>query len=170
MVLSGLTMTPARNQTVAFVGPYYVSGKGILTKSARYTALQNTVGLNAPEVSIAALKNSTSQEFAETLMPKAKRIFTNSYDEAIDLLISDKIDVVVADFPFCALTAYRYTDKGLIAGESPLTFEPLGIAMTEDTLLINWVENFMKLLQGSGQLKDMYKKWLSGGAWVDELP
>jgi hypothetical protein len=42
--------------------------------------------------------------------------------------------------------------------------------MPEDTLLINWVENFMNLLQGSGQLKEMTKKWLSGGAWVDELP
>jgi len=170
MVLSGLTMTPARNRKVAFVGPYYVSGKGILTKSARYAALQNTVGLNAPEVSIAALKDSTSQEFAEALMPKAKRILTDSYDEAIDLLLTDKLDVVVADFPFCALTAYRYSDKGLIAGESPLTFEPLGIAMSEDTLLINWVENFMKLLKGSGQLKEMHEKWLSGGKWVDALP
>jgi polar amino acid transport system substrate-binding protein len=170
MVLSGLTMTAARNKTVAFVGPYYVSGKGILAKSDKFTALQNAKGLNTPEVTIAALKNSTSQKFAETLISKAKLILTNTYDEAIDLLLKDKIDVVVADFPFCALTAYRYSDKGLFAGASPLTFEPLGIAMPEDTLLINWVENFMNLLQGSGQLKEMTKKWLSGGAWVDELP
>ena len=170
MVLSGLTMTAARNRTVAFVGPYYVSGKGILAKSTKFTVLQNAKGLNAPEVTIAALKNSTSQKFAETLISKAKLILTNTYDEAIDLLLKDKIDVVVADFPFCALTAYRYSDKGLFAGASPLTFEPLGIAMPEDTLLINWVENFMNLMQGSGQLKEMTKKWLSGGAWVNELP
>jgi polar amino acid transport system substrate-binding protein len=170
MVLSGLTMTAARNRTVAFVGPYYVSGKGILAKSTKFSALQNAKGLNAPEVTIAALKNSTSQKFAETLISKAKLILTNTYDEAIDLLLKDKIDVVVADFPFCALTAYRYSDKGLFAGASPLTFEPLGIAMPEDTLLINWVENFMNLMQGSGQLKEMTKKWLSGGAWVNELP
>ena len=170
MVLSGMTMTPARNQTVAFVGPYYVSGKGILAKSDKFTALQNAKGLNTPEVTIAALKNSTSQKFAETLISKAKLILTNIYDEAIDLLLKDKIDVVVADFPFCALTAYRYSDKGLFAGASPLTFEPLGIAMSEDTLLINLTENFMTLLQGSGQLKEMTKKWLSGGAWINELP
>ena len=47
--------------------------------SEKYTALRNTKGLNAPEVTVAALKNSTSQEFAETLMPKAKLILTNSY-------------------------------------------------------------------------------------------
>jgi polar amino acid transport system substrate-binding protein len=169
MILSGMTMTPKRNQKVAFVGPYYVSGKGILAVAEKYAALQQAKGLDTPEVTVAALKDSTSQKFAETLIPKAKLILTDSYKAAIDLLLKGKIDVIVADYYFCAFTAYRYQDKGLISG-SPLTFEPLGIAMTEDTLLINWVQNFMSILQGSGQLKEMGKKWLSGGSWVDELP
>jgi len=32
MILSGMTMTMERNLKVAFIGPYFVSGKGILTK------------------------------------------------------------------------------------------------------------------------------------------
>lgn len=170
MVLSGMTITPQRNQKVAFVGPYYVSGKGILAVAEKYAALQQAKGLDTPEVTVAALKNSTSQKFVETLVSKAKFIPTKSYDEAIDLLFKGKIDVIVADYPFCALTAYRYEEKGLIAGASPLTFEPLGIALTEDTLLINWVQNFMIMLQGSGRLKAMHEKWLNGGSWIDELP
>jgi len=156
MILSGMTITPKRNQKVAFVGPYYVSGKGILAVAEKYAALQDAKGLDTPEVTVAALKNSTSQKFAETLMSKAKLILTATY--------------IVADFYFCALTAYRYQDKGLMAGKSPFTFEPLGIAMAEDTLLINWVQNFMISLQGSGKLKEMGKKWLKGGSWIDELP
>ena len=170
MVISSMTMTPERNRRVVFVGPYFISGKGILTLSDRYAALQQANGLNSPEVNIAALKDSTSQKYAETLIAKAKLIPTGSYNEAIDLLMKKKVDVVVADYPFCALTAYRYQDKGLLAGEAPLTFEPLGIAMPEDTLLVNWVQNFMTLLKGNGQLQEMHKKWLSGGKWVDELP
>ena len=170
MILSGMTITPKRNQKVAFVGPYYVSGKGILAVAEKYAALQEAKGLNTPEVTVAALKNSTSQKFAETLISKAKLNLTNSYDEALDLLFKGKADVVVADFPFCALTAYRYHEKGLIAGKSPLTFEPLGIALTEDTLLINWVQNFLNILKSSGKLKEMSAKWLNGGSWIDELP
>lgn len=170
MIISSMTITPERNRRVAFVGPYLVSGKGILTLSDRYAALQQANGLNSPEVSIAALKDSTSQKYTKALMPKAKLIPTGSYDEALDLLMKKKVDVVVADFPFCALTAYRNQDKGLLAGEAPLSFDPLGIAMPEDTLLVNWVQNFMAYLQGSGQLKEMHKKWLSGGKWVDQLP
>ena len=170
MVLSGMTITPKRNQKVAFVGPYYVSGKGILAVFEKYAALKQAKGLDTPEITVTALKNSTSQKFAETLMSKAKLILTDSYEEAIDLLLKGQIDVIVADYYFCALTAYRYQDKGLIVGKSPLTFEPLGIAMTEDTLLINWVQNFMNILQGSGKLKEMGEKWLNGGSWIDELP
>lgn len=170
MVMSGMTITPKRNQKVAFVGPYYVSGKGILAVAEKFAALQQAEGLNTPEVTVAALKNSTSQKFAETLMPKAKLIPTNSYEEAIDLLFKGKAHVMVADYYFCALTASRHQDKGLIAGQSPLTFEPLGIAMAEDTLLINWVQNFMSILQGSGELKKMSLKWSYAGSWIDELP
>jgi polar amino acid transport system substrate-binding protein len=170
MILSGMSITPMRNRKFVFVGPYLVSGKGILTLSDRYAALQQATGLNAPEVSIAALKDSTSQKYAEALMPKAKLTPTGSYDEAIDLLLKKKVDVIVADYPFCALTAYRHQDKGLLAGKAPLSFEPLGIAMPEDTLLANWVQNFLILLQGNGQLPEMKKKWLTGGKWVDELP
>jgi ABC-type amino acid transport substrate-binding protein len=126
--------------------------------------------LDTPEVTVAALKNSTSQKFAETSISKAKLILTNSYEEAIDLLFKGKVDVIVADFYFCALTAYRYKNKGLISGKSAFTFEPLGIAITEDTLLINWVQNFMNILKGSGKLKEMGEKWLNIGPWIDELP
>jgi polar amino acid transport system substrate-binding protein len=170
MILSSMTITPKRNRTVIFVGPYLVSGKGILTLSDRYAALQQATGLNAPEVSVAALKNSTSQKYTETLMPKAKLISIDSYDQGIDLLLKQTVDVVVADYPFCALTAYRFQDKGLLAGKAPLSFEPLGIAMPEDTLLVNWTQNFLVLLQGNGKLAEMQKKWLTGGKWVDELP
>jgi polar amino acid transport system substrate-binding protein len=170
MILSSITITPMRNRKVIFVGPYLVSGKGILTLSDRYAALKQATGLNAPEVSVAALKNSTSQRYIETYMDKATLTSLDSYDQGIDLLLKKRVDVVVADYPFCALTAYRYRDKGLLAGKAPLSFEPLGIAMPEDTLLVNWVQNFLVLLQGSDKLSEMQKKWMTGGTWVDELP
>ncbi len=170
MVISGMTITPNRNRNVAFVGPYYVSGKGILALEKRYAELQDANGLNAPEVVVATLENSTSQKFAETLMPKAKLALSPSYDGAVDLLLNSKADVMVADLPFCAFAAYRHQEKGLSAGKSPLTFEPLGIAMPEDALLINWVQNFLNTLQGTGQLKKLHKKWLDGGSWIEQVP
>jgi len=170
MVLSGMTITAERNKKVAFAGPYIVTGKGILAVAERFAALREAKGLDTPEVKVGALKDSTSQKFAETSIPKAKLSLFGSYDEGIDLLLKGKIDVIVADFQFCALTAYRNQKKGLIAGQSPLTFEPLGIAMPEDVLLINWVQNFLNQFHGTGEMKKLNDKWLNVGAWVDDLP
>ena len=170
MIISGMTMTMERNTKVAFVGPYYVSGKGILTKTENIASLQDPEGLNKPNFKIAALKNSTSQDFVKTDSPKATLVAAQSYDEAINMLLENKIDALIADYPFCAYAAVRFSGKGLVAGEAKLTFEPLGIAVTEDTLLINWLGNFMTMLKGSGHLKLLNQKWFEEGSWIKELP
>jgi polar amino acid transport system substrate-binding protein len=170
MVISGMTMTLERNLKVAFVGPYYISGKGILTKTANLASLQDPEGLNKPEFRVAALKGSTSQDFVTKTAPKAVLTAIQSYDEALQLLYEDKIDALIADFPFCAFTAFRYSEKGLVAGQAKLTYEPLGIAVPEDALLINWLQNFMMMLQGSGTLGALNNRWFKDGSWIKDLP
>jgi polar amino acid transport system substrate-binding protein len=170
MVISGMTMTMKRNLNVAFVGPYYVSGKGILTKPAMLSVLETPDGLNKPQYKVAALKDSTSQEFVKTETPKATLVKVKSYDEALDLLVKDQIVALVADYPYCAYAAFRYRDKGLVAGQAPLTFEPLGIAVLPDTLLLNWLENFMMLIEGSGSLELISERWFKDGSWIKALP
>ncbi len=170
MVISSLTMTLKRNRTAVFVGPYYVSGKGILTKTENISALQQAEGLNNPEFKVAALNKSTSQAFIEQAASKAQLVPTKSYDEAIDLLLKDKVDALVADYPFCAFAAFRHQDQGLVAGQSKFTVEPLGMAIPEDALLINWLSNFIGMLEASGQLKSLTEKWFQDGTWIKELP
>ena len=71
LVISSMTITPIRNRQVAFIGPYYVSGKGILTKKKHIEALQGAAGLNQARFKVAVLKDSTSQRFVEKEAPKA---------------------------------------------------------------------------------------------------
>lgn len=168
LVLSGMTMTTQRNQKVAFVGPYYVSGKGILAKAERYAALKGTTGLDTPKVTIAAVKDSTSLDFTKSLMPKAKLMTPQSLNEAIDLLFNGTVDVIVADFPFCVWSVFSHKEKRLFAGESPLTYEPLGIALPEDTLLINLVQNYLGQIKDNGQMKKIGKKWFNELSWMNK--
>ena len=171
MVLSGMTITPKRNLKVAYVGPYYISGKGILTKSATLAALQDTSEINEADVTLVALKDSTSQIVAEKLIPKAKLITTRTLDEASALLLEDKADALIADYPICAVAAFRYKDKGLTVGATRFTFEPLGIALPEgDPLLVNWVENVLRSLKKSGDLQVLIDRWFKNTGWLKELP
>jgi polar amino acid transport system substrate-binding protein len=169
MVISSMTITPQRNRKLAFVGPYYMSGKGILTKTKTLAKLQKPEAMNNSSITVAVLKDSTSQAFAEQTASKAKIVKTKSYDAAIGMLLVDKVDAIIADFPFCAFTAYRYRDKGIVAGESPISFEPLGIVVVEDALMINWLENFINMLKGTGLLNKIHARWFKDGSWIGNV-
>ena len=169
MVVSGVTMTPERNTKVAFVGPYFISGKGILLKTKSVELLKKE-GLNSDKFRVSTLKGSTSQKVVEVLAPKARLTLSDNYAQAIELLLNDKTDAVIADYPFCAYMAVRYADKDLVVGETKLTVEPLGIAMQEDVLLINAVENSLKALNLSGVMTDLKEQWFESSSWFDQLP
>jgi len=171
LILSGMTMMTKRNTRTAFAGPYYVTGKAFLTKQKTIASLKNADGIDAPEYTVAALKGSTSQLYVEKVLPKARLVPTANYNEALDLVLQDKAQVMVADYHFCAFAAFRYKEKGLTTVEAPFTFDPIGVAMPDgDPLLINLVQNFLSTLYGSGDLKKMTERWFTDGSWLKELP
>jgi len=170
MILSGMTIIPERNMKAAFVGPYYVSGKAFLTKVDRLASAKDASEVKNTAIALAALKGSTSQAFVEMLIPQAKLTLTANYDEAVQMVIQGKVDALVADYPICIVSVFRYPDQKLLASLTPLTYEPIGIALPpNDPLLVNWVENFMNGLEGSGQLDMFRDRWLKDGSWIKDL-
>ena len=170
LILSGMTMTPIRNTRVAFVGPYFASGKSVLIKQEKMTSLQSTEMMNNPNVTVAALKGSTSQQFVERVAPQAKLVPTDDYDQAIAMVLEGKVLAMIADFPICNVSVLRYRDKGLTTLKSPLNYEPLGIALSPgDPLLLNWAQNFVTNLVNSGELSLLQRKWFEDASWVSQL-
>ena len=171
MVVSGMTITPERNTQVAFVGPYLLTGKSILTKSATLAAAAEVTDIDMESVRLTALAGSTSQEFAEVVIPKAKLQTTDDYDQAIKLVMDGQADAMVADIEICQLTVLRYPDSGLATLTEPLTLEPVGIALPPgDPLLINLVENYLSALDMVGLLEQLHDAWYTDGSWLTQLP
>ena len=170
-VMSGMTMTPKRNLKAAFVGPYIVSGKSILTKSATLAALESAEEIDSASIKIAALKGSTSERFVQKALKNTTYIPVDDYDTGVKMVIDGKADALVADFPICALSQMRYPDAGLATLSEPLTIEPIGIALAPgDSLLVNMVTNYLSALDGIGLLDALEKKWFDDGAWLIQLP
>jgi ABC-type amino acid transport substrate-binding protein len=171
MVMSGMAITPQRAQASAFIGPYMLSGKSILTKS---TTLANATGmedLDKPEVRLAALSNSTSQEFVEDYTSNAQLITVAEYDEAVSMLLAGEIDALVADMPICLLSMLRHPDQGLATLRQPFTVEPIGIAVPANDLKFrNLIDNYLEAIEKTGILEQLRKAWLEDGAWVAALP
>jgi len=170
VVLSGMTITPARNLKVAFVGPYFTSGKSILTKTATLAAVKHPSQINKPGTRLAALKGSTSQLFVERVIPKATLVLTDDYDQAVAMVLEGKVHGLVADHPICATSVARYPDKGLTTLASPISYEPIGIALpAHDSLFLNWMQNLVNTLEKSGELEAMRLRWFNDMSWITNI-
>jgi polar amino acid transport system substrate-binding protein len=171
MVLSQMTITPNRNLKVAFVGPYFISGKAFLTKIKTIADAKEASQLNSPDTKLVAIKGSTSQAFAEDLISKATLWTAKDYDEAVKMVIDGEVHAMIADYPICVISVFRYPEAGLLSVVTPLTYEPIGIAVPAgDPLLVNWLENFMAGLENIGMLDELKKKWFARGSWLKKLP
>jgi len=171
MVLSGMTMTPQRNLKVAFVGPYFASGKSILTKAVNVESVDELSKLNQPDKVLVALKGSTSQLFVERLLPKANLVLATDYDQAVAMVRDDKAKAMVADYPICMVSVYRYPAAGLTTLNKPLSYEPIGVALPAgDPLLVNWVQNLLNFIEKTGELDVLIQRWFKDTSWVSKLP
>lgn len=170
MVISGLTITPERNMTVAFVGPYHITGKALLTKFKSLVTSEDTAQLNSEAFAYTALEGSTSADLVRTLMPKARLVTASNYEAAVDMVLTNKVDALVADYHVCVLSLLRHPDEGLVSLITPFTYEPLGIALPPgDAQLINWTANFLDTLRESDELVKLKVKWIEDPSWLNDL-
>ena len=170
VVMSGMTITTERNMGAAFIGPYMVSGKSILTKSANLEKLDENAEIDNEKVTLVALRGSTSEKFVKTYLPNAKLILAKDYDEAVKMVMDDKAAAMVSDAEIIAVTMMRYPDSGLTGLTEPLTIEPIGMALpTTDFLFLNLVENYFAALQLGGLLEQVQSKWFENGNWLLQM-
>lgn len=160
VVISNLTITPKRNMSVAFVGPYMTSGKCILTEQEALARAQRAEDLNTPETRIAVRKGSTSEDFVKTLLPQATVLTADNRDAAVELVSSGQAGGMLTDYPICMSTLKNNPDAGFVSLFSLLSYEPIGIALPgNDPLLVNWTENFLVRMEALGALDEIGQRW-----------
>lgn len=171
LVISGMTITPTRTQQVDFIGPYTLSGKSILTTARIKGVVEDTAVFDHPEIQVAALENSTSQSFVERELSRASLHLISNYDQGIQMLLTGRIDAVVADIPILKLSMLRYPEAGLSMIEPALSIEPIGIAIPgEDAQFANLVGNYMDAIEKTGFIKQLHEKWFEDNNWIMFLP
>jgi len=171
LILSQMTITGKRNMKVAFVGPYSISGKSFVTKIKWIASVKEASQVNGPKTTVVALKGSTSEAFVKKNLPKARLVVARDYDDAVEMVLKGKVDAMIADYPICVLTILRNPDQGLISVITPLSYEPIGIALPgNDPLMVNWMENFLGTLEETGVLDLLKERWVNDNSWLKKLP
>lgn len=160
IVLSNMTMTVDRNMRVAFAGPYFVSGKCLITKEQEMAKADSAADLSESDITMAVVKGTTSEMFVKQLLPQLKRLPVADSDAGTELVTSGKAKAMLTDFPICLSVMKRYPDSGLQSVVSLLTYEPIGIALpANDPLFANLAENFLVRAESVGVMTALSLKW-----------
>jgi polar amino acid transport system substrate-binding protein len=169
VVISNMTMNPERNMTVAFVGPYMSSGKCVLTREEQLASASKAENLNVPETRLAALSGSTSAEFVKLLLPEATLTLVDDFEGGVRMINDGKVGGLLTDYPICLAMQKKYPDAGFVSMISLLSYEPIGIAIpADDSLYLNWTENFLLRVDGTGFLEELAVRWFGRPISMDE--
>ncbi len=170
VIMSGMTITSERNTKALFVGPYMVTGKSILTKASTLATLDEQAEINQSAVTLVALQGSTSEDFVKLVLPDAILTLAKDYDEAVNLVLADKVNAMIADLEICQVTMMRYPDSDLAALDQPLSIEPIGMAISPNAYLLeNLVSNYFESLAMVGVMDLLEEKWFEDGSWLIQL-
>jgi len=160
VVLSNMTMTVDRNLRVAFAGPYFVSGKCLITKEQKIAQADEPEDLKEADAKIAVVKGTTSENFVKELLPQARRIPVENVDKGTSMVAKGEANAFLTDFPICLSVMKRYPDSGFQSVVSLLTYEPIGIAVpANDPLLMNLARNFIDRAENVGLIQGLALKW-----------
>jgi polar amino acid transport system substrate-binding protein len=171
MVMSGMTMTPERSLKFAFAGPYYVSGKSVLTKSKELAAANEASDFNREGLTLVALEGSTSAAFVKNVIPKATLVTAPDYQSAVKMLTGGKANAMIGDLPALVVAMIRKPDSGLTTAGALLTMEPIGVALPAgDPQLVTFVTSLLTAMDSTGKTDERAKYWFQGAAWLSLLP
>lgn len=158
-VISSVTITEERKQTMDFSKPYINAGQVLIVQTSNNTAttLKQMVGKKV------GAQIGTTGAFE---IEKVPGVELKTYDElglAIEDLANGRIDGVVADTPIAAdfvLQNPSYKGKLKIVGE-PFTEEYYGIAVKKgNTKILDAINNGLEKVLNSPKMEELNAKWL----------
>lgn len=161
VIMSGMSITDARKQEIAFTEPYMHIGQMAITRVDELQKLGSLSALlNAP-ITVGFERDTTGQTFVQTNMRNARPEPLDSVDAGVTALRSRRIDAFVHDAP----TAWRIGSdpeyQDLIGLYWPLTDEFLAWGVRKsDKALRNVLSDEITTMQRDGRLARISRKWI----------
>jgi polar amino acid transport system substrate-binding protein len=161
IIMSSMSVTPARQLRVAFTKPYLAVGQMPLVRHEDLTRYAFGFPYRPPGV-IGVIAGTTGDFLVQQEFPKSKRKTYKTSIDAAKALTKKKIDLFISDSPVVWWLASMNEDTLAVAPVS-LTKEQLAWAVRRtDTNLLESVNNTLDKMQTNGQAATLLTRWIPG--------
>ncbi len=160
IVLNGLEVTEDRKRRISFSIPYYATYNQISVR-AETDSINSIADLKGRTVGV--LQNTPAQRLLESEPGTKVRAYPgqiNAYDD----LANGRLDAVVMDWPIALYCHKHYSRLKFVGQPSDLVQYAIGVRKEDSALLQQLNEALRKLIE-SGELRRIYEKW---GIWNGE--
>jgi ABC-type amino acid transport substrate-binding protein len=160
IIMSGMTVTKARQFRVAFCAPYMRSGQMALVRRDDYH--NYLLGFPMPPRGVIGVEKATTGDFlVQQEFPRSKRKTFSSGAEAASALKKEKIDLFISDASTIWWLASENEADGLVAVPIQLTDEQLAWAVNKsDAALLDAASKALGKWQQDGTANQLIKRWL----------
>jgi ABC-type amino acid transport substrate-binding protein len=162
IIMSSMSITPARRYQIAFTNPYMKVGQVALVRGEeKYRYIANLAEYAKRGVGVK--QGTTAEQLLRQEYSRAKIKYYRSGDDAAAALVSQKVDLFLSDSPMVWYLASRYESKGLTVAPMVFNEEYLGwgVRRTDDGLR-EAANAFLKKAQDGGDLRRVLKRWMPG--------
>jgi ABC-type amino acid transport substrate-binding protein len=156
VVISTVTITPERQETVDFSQPYFEADQSLMVR--RDSGIRSADDLEGKTVG--AQLGTTGADFAKDKTPAAEVITFDLIDDAFKALETGQVDAVVNDFPVSKYAERSKPDLHVV--ETLKTGERYGIVVRKDNdALRAAVDRALTEVKRDGTYAQIFQDWLN---------
>lgn len=155
--LSGLSITPEREEQVNFSEPYYIDNQAVAVPSSSTDVTEDNAAevLNTAEMTIAVQSGSTGADFAAENFPNAEQLAFPLFTDAFAAVAAGQANAVCGNLAVVEqMLAGAYTDLHVVLTSA--TGEEYAIAVNKDNAeLLNAINDAITALKEDGTIDEL---------------
>lgn len=170
IIIGSMSVTPERNLKGNFSIPYDYATIEAVANKEKTADLKFPEDYNKPEVVIAVRSGSTPALVAKRMFPKATIRQFDDEAPAVQDVISGRSHMMLSSAPLPAFETLKNPDILWQPVTEPLSRQPVGFVVRKgDADTMNVLDNWIRLVEEEGWLKDRRNYWFKTTDWQDRV-
>lgn len=160
IIMSGMSVTPAREIRIAFADAYFTNGLVALMRTADAERFSTVESVLESDTSVGVIKGTTGDVFVQANMPRARNLTLQRRDDVIHEFARRRIHLYIDD---AAAAAYivSQNEAELTGLWVALESEPLAWGLRrDDPEMLEAVNGVLEGWRNDGTLARVLRRWL----------
>lgn len=170
IIIGSMSVTPERNLKGNFSIPYDYATIEAVANRAKTKDMKFPEDYNKPEVVIAVRSGATPALIAKKMFPRATIRLFDDEAPAVQDVISGRSHMMLSSAPLPAFESLRNPDILYQPTREPVARQPVGFVIRKgDYDSMNVLDNWIRLVEEEGWLKDRRDYWFRGNDWESQV-